>query len=244
MVYKSKKKLKKLSDEEFADDVKKYISSSHTFYSVKLPELKILAKRLHEEYDLKSFYKVFNKFWRSGYNEERSLAIYALELYKEEFDFNTWKFLKPKLKEIKSWDKIDSVAVNIIGEIILRSKQAELEIIKIANTNNLWFKRLAIMSTIPMIKKKKIGLSLKLAKKFLNEKEEYIQNATGWILKEIGEENPDVLKRFVLKNINMPIATFNYATENMKELRKMKDIKKLEKKRVLGFNAIKDIFRR
>ena len=94
-----KKQLKKLGDKEFTQDIKKYIKSSHQFHESKTPEIKTLAKKFHEEYSLNEFYKIFNKLWDSGYENEKVLAIHSLKLYKEEFNIKTWKFIKPKIKQ-------------------------------------------------------------------------------------------------------------------------------------------------
>jgi len=243
MVYKSKKQLKKLSDKQFFEDIKKYIKSYHSFYESRVPELKVLANRLHEEYDLKEFYKVFNKFWNSGYNEERTLAVHTLQLYKEDFDLDTWRFLKPKLKDIKSWDKVDSVSSKIIGEILVRNRKLENEIMVLANSNDIWFKRMAIMATIPLIKENHHELSLKICEMFIHDKYKQIQEGVGLILKEIGEQKPAVAKKFILKNIHMPIISFDIATQNMKELRKLRDVKKLNHETSI-VKSIKKIFRR
>ena len=228
MVYKSRKQLQRLSNKQIFEDVKKYIKSSHTFYETRVPELKVLAKRLHEEYDLKKFYRVFNKLWNSGYHEEKSLAIHTLQLYKDNFDLETWKFLKQKLKDIKSWDKLDSVSINITGEILIKNRSLEKDIFAMTNSKNIWLKRMGIMSTIPLIKINDTEFPLKIIKNCLYSKEEPVQNAIGKILKEISEKKPAIVKSFILKNIHMPITTFNIATENMKELRRLRNIKPLK----------------
>ena len=228
MAYKSNKKLKRLSDKQFAEDIKKYIKSSHEFYGTRIPELKVLAKRLYEEYDLKSFYRVFNRFWNSSYHEERSLAIYTLELYYEEFDLDTWKFMKTKLKEIKSWDKLDSVGINIVGEILIREDALTKEITTLAKSKNIWLKRMALMSTIPSIRNDNIELGIKLCEFNINSKEENIQKAVGMILNEIAKVKPRIARRFILKNIKMPEAVFFYATENLKDLRKLRETRKMK----------------
>jgi 3-methyladenine DNA glycosylase AlkD len=229
MVYKSKKKLKKLSNKEIAEDIKKYIKSSHTFYETKVPEIKILAKKLHDEYNLNEFYKVFNRFWKSGYHSERTLAISTLQLYKEEFNLDTWRFLKTKLKEIKSWDKADIVSLSIIGEILLKNPELKEEIVKMANSKNAWVKRMALMSLIPLIRNDNVDFAMEIVKINLNDKLKPLQEATGLVLKEIGDKKPSIAKKFILKNIHMPLISFNTATENMKDLRKLRDIKKLNK---------------
>ena len=222
----STKQLKKLSDKEFAEDIKKYIRSSHEFYGTKVPELKVLAKRLYEEYDLKGFYKVFNKFWNSGYHGERSLAIYTLELYKDECDTGTWNFIKTKLKDIKSWDKVDSVSINILGEIILREPTLEKEIISMAKSKNIWFRRMAIMASITLVKNNNIRLAINICEENLYNKDENLQKAVGICLKEIGVQKEAVARRFILKNLKMPEITFLNATENMKDLRKLRETRK------------------
>jgi len=228
MTYKIRKQLQKLSNKQFAEDIKSYLRSTHEFYGVKVPELRTMAKRLHEEHSLKDFYKIFNRLWRSSYHEEMSLAIYALQLYKDEFDLNTWNFLSPKLKDMKSWDQVDSVSTSIIGQILLKYPKLEKEILKLARSRNLWLRRIAIVSTLPLIKKGDIKLAMKLVEMYLYDKEDYIQKATGWILREIGDKKPEFTKNFILKHIEMPQLTFSYATEHMKDLRKVRKLKKFK----------------
>ena len=221
------RQLKTLDLQQFAEDIKQYIKTPHKFYKNKLPELKTLGKRLYEEYKLRDFYRIFNKLWCSGYQKERSLAIHSFEMYKKEFDLETWMFLKPKLKETKSWDELDCIAEDIIGKILLRFPALEGEIARLGKSNNIYESRAAIVSTLPLIKNNRIRLSMFLLENNLFNKEESIQKVNGWILREIGKVKPEIAKRFILKHMNMPANTFIIATENMKGLRKIKGIKKL-----------------
>lgn len=229
MTHRLQRELKKLGDKEFAENIKKYIKSPYDFYGVHVPEIRDLAKRLHEEHSLNEFYRVFNKLWKSGYHEEMSLALYALQLYENEFDLNTWRFLKPKLKDIQSWDQIDAVSSFIIGKILIKYPSFEKELLKLSKNKNFWMRRIAIVSTLPRIKKGDIRLTMQLAEKYINEDEHYMQKATGWMLREAGKKKPEVVKRFVLKNIHMPGICFSYTTErDLKDLRKVRQLKKLK----------------
>ena len=228
MTYIIKRQLKKLSNKQFAEDIKKYIKSPYEFYGIRVPELRTLAKRLHEEHEIKDFYKVFNRLWESGYHEEMSLAIYTLQLYKEEFDLHTWEFLKTKFEDMKTWDQIDIVGTNIVGGILLKYPKLEKEIIKMSKSKNMWMRRLAMVSTFPLIRKGDIRLTMKLAENYVQDREDYIQKATGWMLREAAKQKPEIVKRFVLKHIRMPAICFSYATErDLKELRKVRKLKKL-----------------
>jgi len=227
-----KKQLKKLSDKQFASDIKRYIKSPYEFYGVRVPEIRTMAKRLHEEHNLKEFYDIFDKLWKSGYHEEMSLALYALQLYEKEFDMKTWKFLKPRLKEIQTWDQIDAVSSFIIGKILLGYPKLEKELLKLSKNENFWQRRIAIVSTLPRIKTGDIKLTMKLAEDYINDPEHYIQKATGWMLREAGKKEPEIVKKFILKHIYMPPITFSYATEQMIDLRKVRRFKKLKRIKV------------
>ncbi len=226
-----RKQLKKLSDKQFASDIKKYIKSPYEFYGVRVPEIRTLAKRLYEEHGLKEFYETFDRLWESGYHEEMSLALYTLQLYEKEFDMKTWKFLKPRLKEIHTWDQIDAVSSFIIGKILLKYPKLEKELLKLSQSDNFWMRRIAIVSTLPRIKTGDVKLTMKLAKDYLYDKEPYIQKATGWMLREAGKKELEIVKRLILKHIDMPSLTFSYATEQMIDLRKVRKFKKLKTNR-------------
>ena len=228
MTYTLKRQLKKLSNKQFAEDIKRYIKSPYEFYGVRVPEIRTLAKRLHQEHSLKEFYKIFNKLWDSGYHEEMSLALYTLQLYEDDFDLKTWKFLKSKLKDIKSWDQIDAVSTFIIGKILLKYPELEKELLKLSKNKDFWIRRVAIVSTLPRIKKGDIRFTMYLAEEYVNDKEPYIQKATGWMLREAAKKRTEIIKKFVLKHIHMPAICFSYATErDLKDLRKIRQLKKL-----------------
>ena len=224
-----KRYLQRLGDKQFAEDIKKYIKSPYEFYGIRVPEIRTLAKRLHDEHPLADFYKIFDKLWKSGYHEEMSLALYTLQLYEDDFNLQTWKFLKPKLNDIKSWDQIDAVSTFILGKIILKYPELEKEMIKLSEDDNFWIRRIAIVSTLPLIKEGNLKLMLRLAEKYVKDEEPYIQKATGWMLREAAKQEPELIKKFVLKNIHMPPICFSYATEReLKELRKVRRLKKLK----------------
>lgn len=228
MVLEVRKQLKKLSNKHFAENIKRYLKSPYEFYGIHVPEIRTLAKHLYEEHELKDFYRVFNRLWNSGYHEEMSLALYTLQLYEKEFDLETFKFLIPKLDDIKSWDQIDAISSSIIGKILLKDPRLEREILKLSKSKNFWMRRIAIVSTLPRIKTGDIRLTMRLAEDYINDKENYIQKSTGWMLREAGKQKPEIVKRFILKHMQMPPIAFSYATEKMMELRKLRKLKKLK----------------
>ena len=235
-----RKQLKTLGSKEFFGDVKQFIRSSHDFYKDKNPEIKTLARRLHEEYSLSEFYRVFNRLWKSGYHNERVMAIYALRMYEEDFNKETWEFLIPRLKEIKDFDEAERIG-RIIGHIIIKYPNLKREILKINNRRNIYYRRIALSVCFPLINQKDWEFIFGLIKSRLNDKEENIQELIGWLLREISVKNKTIVKKFVLKNIDMSKTIFDIVSEDFKELKKVRKLKKLDSGKVSGLSWLKMI---
>jgi hypothetical protein len=228
MDYKLKRPLKRLGHKEFEEDIKGFIKNTHKFYSSKIPEIKTLARKLHDEHSLEEFYKVFNKLWKSGYHNERVLAIKTLKLYKDDFDLDTWYAIKFKLKDIKDWDEIDEVSQNIVGNLILKFDSVKKDVFNLSKKRDAYLRRMALVSSLPLIKEKDFDFSINLLEYYAFNKQEKIQEAVGLVLKEISKINKVVGKKLILKYINMKDIAFNIATENMRDLRKVRKLKGLE----------------
>jgi 3-methyladenine DNA glycosylase AlkD len=244
MTYKLKRQLKRLSNKQFVEDIKEYIRSPYEFYGKKVPEMKTLARRLHEEHNLKEFYKVFNKLWGSGNPSESSLAIYTLQLYHEEFSLDTWKFIKAKLKDVKSWDSSDIIGRKIVGPLVLKYPKLKKEIIKLSKGKNQWIKRICIQSTFESALTKDIEYSFSMLLDCLNDNDENIKVAIGTILRDLSREKNEDVKRFILKHIDMPLLTFNIATERMRYLRKVRKVKKLSSDKKGFFSVFRKKYQR
>lgn len=193
------KQLNKLNNKDFLLDVKQFIKSSHNFYGKKNPEIKTLASRLHQEYELRNFYNVFNRLWNSGYHNERVLAICTLELYKEDYDKETWRFLIPKLKEIKGFDEAQNIGI-IIGDLIIKYPKLKIETLKVNNKKNAYYRKMALSACLPLIKNKDWDFIFKIIKSRIYDKENDIIEFNNFLLKEISKKNKGLVKKFVKKN--------------------------------------------
>jgi 3-methyladenine DNA glycosylase AlkD len=140
-------------------------------------------------------------------------------LYKEAFSIDTWKFLKPKLKDVKGWDIADSIGQGIVGEILLRHQDLEKEILKISKSKNQWLKKMAISSAYPSVRKRDLRFPLKIAEVYVRDKNVQIQKAVGELLNEISKFRPGIARQFINKNRVSGIA-FVHSTESLRKNKK------------------------
>ena len=208
-------------DKERAKKSKEYLKSPYEFYGMKLPEIRKIMKE-YKNLDFYSALNLFDDLWKSGNHEEMNCALALLPYYINQHQIEVWKFLMERLDRAKSWDLIDDLSTHIIGKILDERIELMSEIKKLSESRNSWFRRTSVVSTLPLIKKNKIELTLRLAEKLIYDDDVYVQKGAGWMIREAGKKNRFAVREFILMHIDMKPSAFSYATEKMTELRKIK----------------------
>ncbi len=131
---------------------------------------------------------------------------------------NLYKFYLKNTKYINNWDLVDTSAPLMVGEYLLENP-AEIKILdKLAKSENLWERRIAIMSTFAFLKKGRFDKTLEITEKLLSDKEDLIHKAAGWMLREIGKRDMPVEEKFLKKHYKkMPRTMLRYAIEKFPE---------------------------
>lgn len=162
---------------------------------------------------------------QSKYHEVRACSLMMLILqYKKTRDV----ILKKEIFDlylantdyINNWDLVDISACNIVGDYLFNfGYESALEILQeLAFSGYLWKQRIAIVSTHYFIKKKDFGLTIKLAKLFLNHNHDLIQKAVGWMLREVGKQDLTMLLSFLEESAKyMPRTMLRYSIEKLDE---------------------------
>jgi len=185
------------------------------FLGIRVPVLRKHAKR-HNDLSLAGIKDLL----RSPYHEERLCALFILvnrfsKGDAEEKSTIVELYLK-HTKYINNWDLVDSSAHHIIGAYL--EKKDKRPIYKLANSSDLWERRIAMLSTFHQIKKNDFDDALRIAKILKHDREDLIHKAVGWMLREIGKRDVAVEKAFLKEHYKeMPRTMLRYAIEKFPE---------------------------
>lgn len=117
---------------------------------------------------------------------------------------------------INNWDLVDLSAPGILG-VYLKEKPREI-LWKLAKSGNLWQQRIAIVSTLTLIRAGEFADAVALAEAYLGHPHDLIHKASGWVLREIGKRDRTVLRHFLEQHWNqMPRTMLRYAIEHLPE---------------------------
>jgi len=194
------------------------------FIGITVPEQRKVAKK-YVNASLDDLQELLN----SKIHEHRFTALVILiskyrkaeESGKEEiFDF----YLK-NTKNINNWDLVDLSAPRIIGDYLLKKEKSILY--KMAKSNNLWERRISILSTFAFIHNNDFEDALNISELLLNDEHDLIHKAVGWALREIGKRDQKVEERYLAKHyFHMPRTMLRYAIEKFDEKKRKKYLAK------------------
>ena len=157
---------------------------------------------------------------RSEYHEERLTGLLILTYRYPKAVVGEKKaifeFYIAHIPWINNWDLVDVTAPNIVGAW-LEDRPRDL-LYGWAGSENLWERRIAILSTLHFIRKNDFWDTVRLAEILLTDTHDLIHKAVGWMLREAGKRNLDVLISFLEEHSHrMPRTMLRYAIERLPE---------------------------
>ena len=183
------------------------------FLGVVVPEIRKVAKKYGV---LKSQDVV--KLLHSKIHEERMAALLVMvNKFQTKKERETiYKTYLKNTKRINNWDLVDLSADKIVGDYLFDKPKTILY--KLAKSKSIWERRIAIMATFNFIKRNKVEETLKIAKILLNDEQDLIHKAVGWMLREVGKRDIKTEEKFLKKYYKkMPRTMLRYAIEKFPE---------------------------
>ena len=186
------------------------------FLGVVVPKQRIIVKKIKDSVG----FEELKESLKSRIHEERLVVLLILvEKYKKadvEGKKAVFDFYIKNLTGINNWDLVDLSAPNIVGDYLLKKDSALLY--KLAKSENIWERRIAIVSTFTFIRAGLFDDALKISDILLSDSHDLIHKAVGWMLREVGKKNEKVLKEFLRTRYKrMPRTMLRYAIERFDE---------------------------
>ena len=183
------------------------------FLGVTMPDIRRIAKKFSQEISLQELTELI----RNPIHEVRLCALIILvNKYKKENSDKIYQYYMDHLTAINNWDLVDSSAPYIVGDYLYKHPEKSKILIDFTHSENLWVRRISIVSTFTFIKNNEFNTTLEIAKLLLNDNHDLIHKALGWMLREIYKRDERIIKRFLRQNYaQIPRTTLRYAIERM-----------------------------
>ncbi len=212
------KRLREMGNQEDAGFLQRFFKTGpgqygegDIFLGIRVPAVRRLVKE-YKELPLKDVLFLL----KSPYHEIRLFALISFVNTFATADESTknkiYDLYLANTRYINNWDLVDLSAPNIVGRYLFTRSRKPLY--KLAQSQNLWERRIAVLSTFYFIKNNQSDDSLQIVEILLKDKEDLIHKAAGWMLREIGKRDLETAETFLRKHCRtMPRTMLRYAIE-------------------------------
>jgi len=187
------------------------------FLGLTNPQIRSIVKKYQKSINLSETFLLLT----NPYHECRLTALLILVYKFSHGDDRTKKLIftlyLAHTNFINNWDLVDLSAPRIVGTYCFETKDYSI-LYKLSLPQDLWEKRISIISTLFLIKNNIFEPTLTIAKTLLNDPHDLIHKAVGWMLREVGKKDQKTLTDFLDEYcLKLPRTTLRYSIERLPE---------------------------
>ena len=207
----------------FSDDGKKVVlpkffktgkgeyGEGDKFMGVVVPSVRKVARKFRN-----ASLDVVEGLLESEWHECRLCALLILRERFAKSPDEIVQFYLSHTKGINNWDLVDLSAPYILGFYLLDRPSDRNILYELAESDVMWERRIAVVSTLMLIRNGLYDDTLQLAEILLHSSHDLMRKAVGWMLREVGKKDEMLMKSFLDKHCKvMPRTMLRYAIERL-----------------------------
>ena len=144
------------------------------FLGVCAPDVRQVAKRFSQTITLNDLTELI----KSPIHEVRLCALIILvNKYNKEDPDRVYQYYLKHLNSVNNWDLVDTSAPHIVGDYLYNNPEKSKILLEFSHSENLWVRRISIVSTFAFIKNNEFNKTFEIAKLLLNDDHDLIHKA-------------------------------------------------------------------
>jgi 3-methyladenine DNA glycosylase AlkD len=182
------------------------------FLGVRVPQIRGLVR----EHRGRVTVRTADRLLASRYHEARLLGLLLLvDLFRRSDEAarrSVYGLYLARTDRINNWDLVDLSAGHIVGGWL--AERSRKRLYRLARSPSLWERRIAVLATSHFIARGEFDDILCLAEMLLGDAHDLMHKAVGWMLRETGKRDAEVLRGFLARHATrMPRTMLRYAVE-------------------------------
>lgn len=182
----------------------------------------------------KELYQIVKSYWNiddalklceillpNSYLEPKGIAIFMLAKYSNDFPTELFSKIKKwlSLNYCNNWATIDYLCSLIMYPLLMKYPELIEKLKEWTNSSNRWILRSSVVSLVKFARKGKLLEQVyEISQLLFKDKDDLVQKANGWLLREAGKTDQTRLENFLLHHgPTIPRTTLRYAIERFDE---------------------------
>lgn len=181
------------ADPERAQQERRYLKSELEFIGVPKPRLRALARDLDRAHAQLDLLPLVAALWAQAEHELRTVGTVLLQRRARTLRPDALPLVEHILRTGRSWAYVDDVSIHVVRPILQNHPEASPILDRWATDSDFWMRRAALLTLLWPIRQDggQVDRVLAFADPMLEEREFFIRKAIGWVLREIGQSQPE-----------------------------------------------------
>jgi 3-methyladenine DNA glycosylase AlkD len=182
---------------------KAYLKSDLEFLGVGLPAMRQIVggvKRHYQGLDRQCLVALVDILWKTPVFERRMMAVLLLEAFEPLLQPIDIALLERLIRQSKTWAFVDELAIVITGPLVERAPELRRVLDRWARDEDFWVRRSAMLALLRPLRRGRGDFQrfAGYADRMLEEREFFIRKSIGWVLRETGKPQPDMVHAWLL----------------------------------------------
>ena len=182
---------------------KAYLKSDLEFLGVGLPAMRAVLRSIRQRHpllDRRGLIQLATLLWERSLFESRMMAVLLLEAFEPLLRPTDIALLERLIRQSRTWAFVDELAIAVTGRLVERSPELVNVLERWSTDDDFWIRRAALLALLPPLRRgagdfERFG---RYADRMLDEREFFIRKAIGWVLRETGKKQPDLVYAWLL----------------------------------------------
>jgi 3-methyladenine DNA glycosylase AlkD len=217
-----------MADHERALQVQKYFKETVRSFGVGSPQVRLLARELREatraDWSVRDAMSLCDLLFQRPELEAKSVAALLLLGYQKDFPKELFRKTRAWLERdlLDNWASVDIFCPQALGTLLARHPELMAAIETWAAHPNRWVRRASLVAFLKLVKKEEyLDAAYRMAARHFATRDDLVQKAAGWLLREAGKRDRHRLETFLLAHgPAVPRTTLRYAIERFPEKRR------------------------
>ncbi len=219
--------LRKAADPKVAEGARMYFKRWEKvfFHGIRTPDLRLIERGLYQQvkgcWSHAEIVEFAGRMVRNRFNEEKAVGLIMLGRDWKRYERDLLATARGWLEEDRcgDWSLTDLLSTKVLAPLIRRFDGMEEEIREWWRAENLWVRRAGVVSFVPLVRDARYQeLAYGAVTALAGDREDLIQKACGWLLREAGKKDEGRLEQYLLRQKNaLGRTTVRYAIERFPE---------------------------
>ena len=190
---------------ERKEKARSYFPTAMEVMGVAVPDLRTLRKRLSSKFrDLEGaeILEIAHFLIRKNVMEIRQIAYELVEFHREAFSLLDRPELESLGRGMDNWATVDAFSVGLTGRAWQQRQIDDDDIADWSASSNRWWRRCALVSTVPLNLKSRGGRgepekTLSVCERLVDDHDDMVVKAESWALRELSKRYPTMVMNFI-----------------------------------------------